>query len=842
MSLLHSLPVDTLLGIKSNIFLGNNGSINAAAAVKDMSREEFMAEIEKAIELLNAAAVVDIDNASRYRIYTEYLSLYLHEKRWLKYGYVSASHNYFGSQLLNSRADFDNDSTQLETILMTFWVIYNFRNCLLTAKEEAFFSSTAHISNPSRYNDMLMDIINKILEQESTNFDTDTILFNPYTIALPPDMRSPMQLTMLTVKDKKLTLIPLAPSLAKALRVMAKRCKYDINKMHNFENISREMTEIMQTCILEPNLDMYELHLAKTREEIVEVYKNSTTTSCMSKPEGFYGIREAATNELIHPAAVYETPDIDCYYIMNNKTGKMVSRTLVNKATNAYVRIYGVEHIMRAKLAAIGVKTQGSLNGARIKTIPIVANSSSQLEPRHFLGAYFDGPKRLRVTGNTITLTDKGSNHSNPLHSRPIIDAISECKIHGRINNETELDTYMSMKAEILSFGIEKLKKPLPDAIHEFAVNNKLPDTMDCPICVLESAFDKQDFTLSGLRGYQITIKTTSDKHKRDFDKTIMREARIVANINENTKANLGALLQQRVCKTRDDRLSMSLVNKDTDAKIKLKPEYTGIKSQKVDDTTTTLYPLRISTVLDAAETTKIRISFVDIPEIISPIAQIVNMSPQICAQLFRDIMPIDTNKALFLNTTVLPLISRNEHGIIDISYIDIRNGGLVRDIHNIDSINWEKARKRINETLEYSSLPNSRCAIARFTDAEIHLETRDIKGMVTPVFIANDKGVNCMVRDESISDEDIEKLFGVMTAKRFRARTSKRDISQKYDVYYAPSAVVETVVNSDMTTKELPTVYGKLLDTHASRGCMHVIKSAVTPVLNSMFEDDTTP
>lgn len=102
-----------------------------------------------------------------------------------------------------------------------------------------------------------------------------------------------------------------------------------------------------------------ELQLA-TGEDIAEIYINGPN-SCMS------GESYEFSTDGLHPALVYDSPDLACAYVEIN--GRIVARAMVNLIENQYSTMYGNSELLGMLLSKEGYDS-GYLDGCRVKKIP----------------------------------------------------------------------------------------------------------------------------------------------------------------------------------------------------------------------------------------------------------------------------------------------------------------------------------------------------------------------------------------------------------------------------------------------------------------------------------------
>ena len=102
-----------------------------------------------------------------------------------------------------------------------------------------------------------------------------------------------------------------------------------------------------------------ELKLA-TGADIVDIYVNGPN-SCMSGDSFYEGE--------VHPAAVYDSPDLACAYVQYEGETKIRARAMVNLIEDTYSVIYG-NFVLLEKLLKANGYTEGDLEGCRIRAIP----------------------------------------------------------------------------------------------------------------------------------------------------------------------------------------------------------------------------------------------------------------------------------------------------------------------------------------------------------------------------------------------------------------------------------------------------------------------------------------
>jgi hypothetical protein len=188
-------------------------------------------------------------------------------------------------------------------------------------------------------------------------------------------------------------------------RLKTKLGKY-LNKYYS--NILTEDT--IRTLSTEYNSGTipYTLHIAEGADEIETVYRECATGSCMSKDRDFWPYYDSAG---VHPTHVYDSPDVDLAYVKDPQ-GRIVARTLINKLTNTWVRIYGHEKAMLYLLRQKDIDTQSGLLGVRLKRIDI--------EDRGVVCPYLDGEYTYVTMGDEwLTVVDDRDDIDQPIYKHP---------------------------------------------------------------------------------------------------------------------------------------------------------------------------------------------------------------------------------------------------------------------------------------------------------------------------------------------------------------------------------------------------------------------------------------
>lgn len=104
------------------------------------------------------------------------------------------------------------------------------------------------------------------------------------------------------------------------------------------------------------------VHLSDKEEDFIKAIYEGPSESCMSRAFGF----EPAGHK--HPAAIYASGDMQIAWIEDGV--KVTARTIVNKSTKNYSRIYGDGVKMKPLIDAMGyTQAVGALVGCRIKKI-----------------------------------------------------------------------------------------------------------------------------------------------------------------------------------------------------------------------------------------------------------------------------------------------------------------------------------------------------------------------------------------------------------------------------------------------------------------------------------------
>lgn len=125
-----------------------------------------------------------------------------------------------------------------------------------------------------------------------------------------------------------------------------------------------------------------EIFWATTPDEIEHVYRTGPH-SCMS-----YAADHNGFGSFVHPTAAYaNTPDIAVAYI-KNKANKVSARTVVNKVTNEFIRIYG-DRTLQLRLSMMGYRP-GNLYKARLRAIPAHNPYTHEALTRTYVAPYLD--------------------------------------------------------------------------------------------------------------------------------------------------------------------------------------------------------------------------------------------------------------------------------------------------------------------------------------------------------------------------------------------------------------------------------------------------------------------
>lgn len=141
-----------------------------------------------------------------------------------------------------------------------------------------------------------------------------------------------------------------------------------------------------------------ELRFAKTKDEIINVYKNGPS-SCMSHQDDKY-------QSCIHPVAAYGDSDIQVAYIKSGD--RIVARSLVWPEKKAYLRPYGDSIRIERELKALGYKRRPTLAGAKLSAI-------FDEHKGKVVGPYIDGSKHIRFKNNELFICL--SNHKDATYA-----------------------------------------------------------------------------------------------------------------------------------------------------------------------------------------------------------------------------------------------------------------------------------------------------------------------------------------------------------------------------------------------------------------------------------------
>lgn len=119
-----------------------------------------------------------------------------------------------------------------------------------------------------------------------------------------------------------------------------------------------------------------ELHWAEG-EEIADIYNYEHVgfSSCMAGPNHVF-------DSQVHPAAVYDSPDIALAWFGNKNECKLKARALINKKNKQYSVVYGNEQL-EMMLRDLGYES-GDLHGCKIRRIPYYNDNK-------FVMPYIDG-------------------------------------------------------------------------------------------------------------------------------------------------------------------------------------------------------------------------------------------------------------------------------------------------------------------------------------------------------------------------------------------------------------------------------------------------------------------
>lgn len=109
-----------------------------------------------------------------------------------------------------------------------------------------------------------------------------------------------------------------------------------------------------------------EVKFAEDERTMIRVVNLGPSESCMSAAH--HG-RERWYDGHIHPAAIYDTPDIHIAYL-ENRDGDVVARAVCNKKDKLVARVYGDARLLLPALETLGYKHEReALNGCRIRKI-----------------------------------------------------------------------------------------------------------------------------------------------------------------------------------------------------------------------------------------------------------------------------------------------------------------------------------------------------------------------------------------------------------------------------------------------------------------------------------------
>ncbi|BCJ91814.1 hypothetical protein IZ6_25490 [Terrihabitans soli] len=138
-------------------------------------------------------------------------------------------------------------------------------------------------------------------------------------------------------------------------------------------------------------LDDCKLLFTDNPTKMVRVYVNGPH-SCMQYPADHFQSR-------FHPVRVYAAGDLQLAWL--ERDGQITARCLVWPERKIYGRIYGDTARIEPRLAALGY-SNGSLNGARLKRVPVGRSK------RKFIAPYIDGRQRLTDGGDFLAIDAGG--------------------------------------------------------------------------------------------------------------------------------------------------------------------------------------------------------------------------------------------------------------------------------------------------------------------------------------------------------------------------------------------------------------------------------------------------
>ena len=192
------------------------------------------------------------------------------------------------------------------------------------------------------------------------------------------------------------------------------------------------------------NQGRYVLQWAEGEEEILHVYRNCDTGSCMSHGHDYYsGIWIEGGQRQWHPVRANDTPDIQVAYLIDtHHEDQIVARAVTNKLNKSWTKIYGVHSAMYTALSNEGYE-EGSLIGCRLKT---QMNDNGDLilpyVDGYGYGEFKKGIVRIEENGNIGSL----SHYDQPFYEVPILCNLCDryIPVYGRtpiVNWEID-DTY----------------------------------------------------------------------------------------------------------------------------------------------------------------------------------------------------------------------------------------------------------------------------------------------------------------------------------------------------------------------------------------------------------------
>lgn len=859
----------------SNIFFGNNGSINTTTAPWAQDEKIILDQAQEASDFLDRLEQYSGTNSNTGGIPTyRCRRLTIEGREWMPIvslraivgGIVagkSPQHIYrnVGAYSFLTQhmplTSFTSGMPGLVRLVQVAWM--HFRFDYAGAQSESSFIASSLIGNMATYD----EILNRVLwaaSKASRIYDTFLLIDNIMSQLAPESTH----LYVLNRTNGELS--PGGRTIAKTLSMLQRKHKSQeavtsLLKRNfpdaNAEQVTKELSEIFAACSGSVTT-MYELVKADNAEEVVTIFETNGTGSCMTKGTDFYELWHAKTGKPVHPAYVYHTPDVSVVAARNKRSGKLVSRAILNTRTNTIGKIYGQTEILMSLLAPTGAKqTTNSLENVKLATIPVTRRpvDLNQLQPRYYLGAYFDGPQTLFVDKDgTLTLTaTKRANHGNPSYRHPFITPLPyTCDRHNiRLTPEVEIELYNKIRKLINTTPKSELTKALPPKAARMAhmTQADIPVALSCPLCEADNVIEMTHNATND----HITLYVSTTTHKyTGIPGPIVLSGPIALRTSENGTIPKPIHLYD-----------ISFISRKKKFPTENPTTSIIVEKESSSDNTSDKYALRIAEAYKPTHKTSSKErknSNNDVYRVTRAAWQSLGQQHKSTSEIIEGIRNTHIPDKIYSGTKDDPrktppnladvheingakihlgirFIYRDATGAIKICYTFV---------HNMHSDSWIEQRNKIRSDLRYYTVQQAPEYISlwKMNSEDMHSKENNIIGMRhepdgtwTPVYyrdatyLANSTpqwrshlillgrryGVEPYLIDPTITTNEIADLFNAVPAGRYNMNGIK-------DLFYTEDSIVDAINDaSRLTTAPMPAIFTKTISILGKNGEVHI-------------------